>query len=63
MADNRQFAKIDHGYFDNPKVGPLVDDNLRAVAFHMRARNNLVHTVERTQERGLATPRRADHAV
>ena len=37
MADNRQFAKMDYGYFDNPKVGALVDDNLRAVAFHMRA--------------------------
>ena len=37
MADNRQFAKMDYGYFDNPKVGALVDDNLRAVAFHLRA--------------------------
>ena len=37
MSDTRLFAKLDHGYFDNPKIGALVDDNLRAVAFHLRA--------------------------
>lgn len=37
MADARQFAKLDLGYFDNPKVADLVDLSPRAVFLHLRA--------------------------
>lgn len=37
MADKRYFAKVDVGYFDNPKVAPLMDDRPRVVMLHLRA--------------------------
>lgn len=37
MADKRAYFKMDVGYFDNPKVADLVDDNPRAVLLHLRA--------------------------
>ena len=37
MKDTRYFAKIDVGYFDNPKIALLVDDDLLVVVLHMRA--------------------------
>lgn len=37
MADPRYYAKIDVGYFDNPKIGPLMDDEPRVVMIHLRA--------------------------
>lgn len=37
MADKRAFFNVDVGYFDNPKVADLVEDNPRAVILHLRA--------------------------
>ena len=37
MSDPRFFAKIDVGYFDNPKVGSVLDDHPLGVVFHLRA--------------------------
>jgi len=37
MADKRAYFKVDVGYFDNPKLADLVDDNPRAVLLHLRA--------------------------
>lgn len=37
MADKRAYFKVDVGYFDNPKIADLVDDNPRAVLLHLRA--------------------------
>lgn len=34
MADKRTWFKVDCGYYDNPKVVPLVEDNPRAVVLH-----------------------------
>lgn len=36
MADNREFFKMDVGYFDNPKVQSIIDEHPRAVLLHMR---------------------------
>lgn len=37
MADPRYYAKLDVGYFDNPKTSSLLDDNPRALILHLRA--------------------------
>lgn len=37
MADARQFAKLDLGYFDNPKVADFVDEHPRVPMLHLRA--------------------------
>src|SRR5690606_18286876 len=37
MADPRNFAKIDLGYFDNPKVSEFVDERPRVPLLHLRA--------------------------
>ena len=37
MADKRAYFKVDVGYFDNPKVADLVEDEPRAVLLHLRA--------------------------
>lgn len=37
MADARQFAKLDLGYFDNPKVAPFLDEHPYVPILHMRA--------------------------
>lgn len=37
MADARLFAKLDLGYFDNPKVADFVDDHPRVIFLHQRA--------------------------
>ena len=37
MADTRFFAKVDVGYFSNPKVCDLMDDQPRAVVLHLAA--------------------------
>lgn len=35
--DKRAYFKVDVGYFDNPKITDLVEDNPRAVLLHLRA--------------------------
>ena len=37
MPDPRNFAKIDLGYFDNPKITSLLDDHPRVPLLHLRA--------------------------
>ena len=37
MSDLRNFAKIDLGYFDNPKVSEFVDERPRVPMLHLRA--------------------------
>ena len=37
MADVRAYYKTDVGYFDNPKIAPLVEDHPRSVVLHQRA--------------------------
>ena len=37
MADARQFAKLDLGYFDNPKVADFVEDHPHVLMLHLRA--------------------------
>ena len=37
MADPRYYAKIDVGYFDNPKIAALLDDRPDVVFMHLRA--------------------------
>lgn len=37
MSDLRQFAKIDLGYFDNPKITEFVDEHPRVPILHLRA--------------------------
>lgn len=37
MADPRFYAKLDVGYFDNPKTADLVETHPRALIFHLRA--------------------------
>ena len=37
MADARQFAKLDLGYFDNPKVADFVDEHPHVPILHLRA--------------------------
>jgi hypothetical protein len=37
MADKRAYFKVDVGYFDNPKLAALVEDDPRAVILHLRA--------------------------
>lgn len=36
MADKRPFFKLDVGYFDNPKIQALMDDQPRAVLLHAK---------------------------
>lgn len=36
-GDKRAYYKTDVGYFDNPKIADLVEDNPRAVILHQRA--------------------------
>lgn len=36
MADKRTFFKLDVGYFDNPKIQALMDENPRAVLLHAK---------------------------
>ena len=36
-TDRRYFAKIDVGYFDNPKVAELLDEHPRVAILHLRA--------------------------
>jgi len=37
MADARQFAKLDLGYFDNPKTADFIDDHPHVLLLHLRA--------------------------
>lgn len=37
MADARLFAKLDLGYFDNPKVADFIEDHPHALFLHLRA--------------------------
>lgn len=37
MADSRYFAKLDLGYFENPKVADLVEERPRVLILHLRA--------------------------
>ena len=37
MADARMFAKLDLGYFDNPKVAPFLDEHPYVPIMHLRA--------------------------
>lgn len=37
MADPRFFAKLDVGYFDNPKVGDFLEERPRVPILHLRA--------------------------
>ena len=37
MADKRAYFHVDVGYFQNPKVAPLVETNPRAVILHLQA--------------------------
>lgn len=37
MADARQFAKLDLGYFDNPKVADYIDEHPHVPILHLRA--------------------------
>ena len=37
MADPRFFAKLDVGYFDNPKVADFIEDHPRVLLLHLRA--------------------------
>ena len=37
MADARMFAKLDLGYFDNPKVADFIDEHPHVPLFHLRA--------------------------
>ena len=37
MADLRNFAKIDLGYFENPKTGSFLEDDPRVLILHLRA--------------------------
>ena len=37
MADPRYYAKLDVGYFDNPKTTDLLEANPRALILHLRA--------------------------
>lgn len=37
MSDLRNFAKIDLGYFDNPKISEFVDERPRVPMLHLRA--------------------------
>lgn len=37
MADPRFFAKLDVGYFDNPKVVDFIEDQPRVLILHLRA--------------------------
>lgn len=37
MADKRPWFRVDTGYFDNPKVEPLVEENPRAIILHLAA--------------------------
>lgn len=60
MADKRPFFKVDVGYFDNPKVQAIIDDNPRAVLLHLRsiayARQHLTDGIvpRRVVARGIA---------
>lgn len=36
-TDRRYFAKIDVGYFDNPKIAEVLDDHPRVAILHLRA--------------------------
>lgn len=35
MSDTRPWFKLDVGYLSNPKIAPLLDENPRAVLFHL----------------------------
>lgn len=37
MSDPRHFAKLDLGYFDNPKIADFLDDRPRVMILHLRA--------------------------
>jgi hypothetical protein len=37
MPDPRHFAKLDLGYFDNPKIAGFLDDRPRVMILHLRA--------------------------
>lgn len=37
MADSRFFAKIDVGYFDNPKIAAFIEDRPAVMILHLRA--------------------------
>lgn len=37
MADARLFAKLDLGYFDNPKVADFIEDHPQVIFLHLRA--------------------------
>lgn len=37
MADPRFFAKLDLGYFENPKISDFIDDDPRVPILHLRA--------------------------
>ena len=37
MADARLFAKLDLGYFDNPKIADFIEDHPHAIFLHLRA--------------------------